>query len=187
MKFFILALFGLFAMTTTAAAQRITVSSICSPGTVQPEAVVLTICTHERGMTSFLQPKLYLRLFADGRAEYEVAPPLENRAGQTNFVMVVKQFTADTAALAAIQDLGKQPDFQNARASYPYYQAGMDVSIETTFTFYTDGKAKSVKLVNGTFRDTPEQKKLPPSLIKLQDKADLIRELAVGYKRPSPK
>lgn len=185
MKFIILALFGLFAMTATAAAQRITVSSICSPGTVQPEGVVLTICTHERGMTSFLQPKLDLRLFADGRAEYEVAPPLENRAGQTNFVMVVKRFTADPAALAAIKELGKQADFQNAKVEYPYYQAGMDVSIETTITFYSDGKAKSIKLVNGTFRDTPEQKKLPPSLVKLQDKADLIREIAAGYKRPA--
>lgn len=184
MKLAILALFGLFAMTTTVAAQRITVSSICSPGTVQPKGVVLTICTHERGMTSFLQPKLDLRLFADGRAEYEVRPPLENRTDQTNFVMVVKQFTADPAALAAIIELGKQPDFQNARVKYPHYQAGMDVAIETTITFYSDGKAKSVKLVNADFRDTPEQKKLPPSLVKLKDKADLIRELAAGYKRP---
>jgi hypothetical protein len=135
-------------------------------------------------MTSFLQPKLDLRLFTDGRAEYEVDPPLEDRPDQTVFVMVVKQFTANPAALAAIKELGKKPDFQNAQASFPYYQAGMDVGIETTITFYSDGRAKSVKLVNASFGDTPEQKKLPPSLAKLHDKALLIRELATDYVRP---
>jgi hypothetical protein len=183
-RFAILALFILLGTFATASGRQVTVSSICSPGTVQPADVVLTICTHESGMTSFLQPKLDLRLFADGRAEYEVDPPLENRPDQTEFVMVVKQFTANPAALAAIKDLGKQPDFQNAAAQFPYYQAGMDVGIETTITFYSGGKTKSVKLVNATFGDTPEQKKQPPSLAKLHDKAILIRELATGYVRP---
>lgn len=187
MKFTLFAFFFLLTASVTALGQRITVSSICSPETVQPADVVLTICTHEMGMTSFLQPKLDLRLFADGRAEYEVAPPADNYPNQTNFVMVVKQFNADPKALTAIRELGRQPDFQNAKASYPHYQAGMDVSIETTITFYSDGKAKSIKLVNASFRDTPEQKKLPVSLVKLQDKANLIREIAAGYERPIPK
>ena len=47
--------------------------SVCLNET--PRGVLLNICRHERGMAPMPQPKLYLRIYKDGRAEYEYTKP----------------------------------------------------------------------------------------------------------------
>ncbi|MEO6391104.1 MAG: hypothetical protein ABIP75_04575 [Pyrinomonadaceae bacterium] len=185
MKFIFLAILGLW-LTPFAAVGQVTVKSACSRGAEQPANLVLTICKEEHGMTSFLQPQLYLRLYSDGRAEYEVVPPGPYGADQRVFVMQLKQFQVTLDEVEEIRALGRMPDFQSAPEFVPYYQFGMDVSIQKTIVLVDQGATKTIILGTDNPHDRDARKKFPSSLSLLLEQADLIREHGMGIVRPIP-
>src|SRR5687768_8365680 len=84
-----------------AAGAQVPSNSVCArPDSLAGEAI-LTICTHERGMAPRPQPRLFLRVFADGRAEYERSP----RASGEPQRLVREGFRVNSAQLNEIQCL----------------------------------------------------------------------------------
>lgn len=185
MKFIFPSILGIL-LTPILAAAQVTVKSACSRGAEQPADVILTICKEEHGMTSFLQPQLYLRLYADGRAEYEVDPPGPYGADQRIFVMQLKQFQVTLDEVDELRALGRMPDFQAAPEIVPYYQFGMDVSIQKTIVFTDLGAAKTIVLGTNDPRRGDPKKKFPASLYLFLEQADNIREKGMGIVRPIP-
>src|ERR1043165_1570080 len=86
--FFLIALAAAF-LPVSVTAQQPTNTSVCLRDT--PPGVLLNICQHERGMAPMPQPRLYLRIYKDGRGEYEV-----NRIWN---VLVKKRFTINAEDL----------------------------------------------------------------------------------------
>lgn len=185
MKFIFPAILGIL-LTPLLANAQVTVKSACSRGAEQPANVILTICKEEHGMTSFLQPQLYLRLYSDGRGEYEVDPPGPYGADQRIFIMQLKQFQITLDEVEEIRALGRMPDFQSAPEVVPYYQFGMDVSIQKTIVFVDQGAAKTIVLGTDNPRERDASKKFPKSLGLFLEQADLIRERGMGIVRPIP-
>jgi hypothetical protein len=187
MKLILLAVGTLLAMPLTGLAQGITVSSQCSPGAAVPDNTVLMICTHERGMAPRLQPRQYLRLFADGLVQYEVDPPMENRAEQTKFVLVIKEFRLSRVEeIDFIRRLGRSAEFQAAPAEFPTLRRGIDSSMETTVRFFDRGQEKRIVLNNFSTFDWDNKKRYPAPLFELMERAELLREKAMGIVRPIP-
>lgn len=137
----------LFLLVLAGAAPVAAQSSICS-APADTDAV-LTICIHERGMVPRPQPRLFIRVFADGRAEYE-----QNVQG-TSPRLATKQFGITSEQLNEILCLGREPDFQAAVDHYPAVHKGIDSSRETTITFRDSGAVKTIVITGLTSMTTP--------------------------------
>src|SRR5688572_23490332 len=115
-------------------------TSVCSRPDHMAGEELLTVCTHERGMAPRPQPRLYLRVFADGRGEYERNAPAGN--------LEKKEFRLTPGELNEIICLGREPDLQEADAKYKAIYRGIDSSRETTVIFRDEGTVKKIVLNN---------------------------------------
>lgn len=143
-----------------------------------PAGVVLNICTNERGMAAIPQPRLYIRVFSDGRVEYET-----NRTWDT---LIKKEIRIKTEDVTEILRLAHAPDYQTAKDEYPAFNQAEDSSNETTVDFYGEPGAKKIVLRNFYASDRENKKHYPPSLIELMERADEIWRKANGLPRDIP-
>lgn len=176
MRSVLLTIFAILVLPVFADAQRKPGASGCLGGV--PAGVVLKICTHEHGMAPIPQPRLYLRVYVDGRAEYEV-----NRSSGS---LVKKEFRLTPDELAEITRLGGAEDFQKAQANYPSYRQGTDSWRETTVNFYDKSVAKKIVLLNFSAQDRENAENYPRSLFALMVRAEEHWEKANGIVRSVP-
>src|SRR5258707_8026117 len=156
----LLTAFTILAMAMAVVCQTPANPSGWSRPQVADNNVLLTICNHERGMAPLPQPQLYLKLYRDGRGEYETA-------SGTSSLLDLKEFQISSEELREIMSLGNAADFQKADASYPVFHQSDDSSLETTITFSAKGAAKRIVLANFYAADPDNKKRYPVSLIQL--------------------
>jgi hypothetical protein len=144
---------------------------------------VLTICNQGLGMTAMPALRLYLRVFADGTAEYEENPSWkENVAGMDNFRLVKRTFNTSAAQVEEIKRLGAEDDFLSARGDYPVFQIWTDSGLETTVIFNWDSIHKRTMLRNFQAGAKDNEKNYPGSLVALLRVAGEVRNV----KGPKP-
>jgi hypothetical protein len=131
MKFISLIALAAAFLPVSVRAQQSANTSVCLRDT--PPGVLLNICQHERGMAPMPQPRLYLRIYKDGRGDYETNTFAD--------VLVKKEFRVNEEDISEIARLGAARGVQKALERYPEYNHGDDSSRELTVDIY----AKPVK------------------------------------------
>jgi hypothetical protein len=173
MKYLWLIAVSLLTLPAASFAQR-TYDSACTDlqkNTDPKKEVVLAICEQGRGMAPLPPLRLYLRLYADGTAEYE-ENGRRDRAGNDRLVMHRLRLAAEK--IAEFAKPGGEPDFQDAKADYPAFRLGFDSSIETTVIFRNKDGEKKILLRNYGW-DSDKAKHYPASLVLLMHLAGELR------------
>ena len=133
----------------------------------ESDAMILTVCSEAGGMSALPRLRLYFRLYQSGRVEYEVAPTYDK--------LVLKKTKISAAEVAEIIKLGKESDFQKAKAEYPRFQIWTDSSLKTTIVFRNSAQEKKIVVNNYSVSDEDNDKHYPKSLLKLLQKIDELR------------
>jgi hypothetical protein len=157
-------------MPALAYSQRKPSSSVCVKD--PPAGVILNICTDERGMAPIPQPRLYLRVSSDGRAEYEASKGWDD--------LVKKEVRVTPEELQEIMRLGNTEDFQSALEEYPAYNHGTDSSMKLTLDFYGTKGAKRIVFHNFFAADRKNKEHYPVDFISLMEKVEEIWGRANG-------
>src|SRR6476469_2555878 len=129
MKFISLIALAAAFLPVSRSSQQPANTSVCLSAT--PPGVLLNICQHARGMVTMPQPTLYLRVYMDGRGEYETS--------NSENVLVKKEFRLNEEDFSEIAKLGAAEGVQKALERYPTYNHGTDSSREITVDIYTEG------------------------------------------------
>ena len=161
-------IFTVLGVMTTVFAQTVN-SAVCadlSKDSLESKDIVVTICSHESGMAPLIQPRLYLRLFKDGRMQFET----DNNSGSLSLL----EMNVNTQDVEAIAKLVRQPDFLTSNAEYPIFQIWTDSSLKLTIS--VKSQEKQIIVNNFTDSDQDNKKHYPPSLLALLEK---ISELNV--------
>jgi len=183
-SFCVAALFCLL-LAAVVGAQRPSSTSVCARPDKQADEAILTICTNERGMAPLPQPRLYLRVFADGTAEYERNPRVAE-GDSLGYQLERKAVRLTEGELNEIICLGREPDLQDAEAKYEAIYRGIDSSRETTVIFRDEGKKEKIVLNNYWPGREDNFEHYPSSLNALMDRAQAIWERANGIVRDVP-
>lgn len=167
----------IFLLSITVFAQR-KETSVCAEGSATAKPAVLTICNFGKGMTGLPRLRLYLRVYADGTAEYE-----ENGS---NFTLVKHKLKVSAERVAQIVKLGTAADFQSAKTDYPVFQIWTDSGLETTVTFRDKEREKKIVVRNyrASDKDNGDDKNYPASLVALLRLTDEIRNPKPVIKEP---
>jgi len=144
-----------------------------------PSGVLVNICEHEYGMAPIPQPRLKVRIFKDGRGEYE-----ENKTWNA---LIKKVFRVKAEDIREIERLSATEGVQKALEIYPAYNIGADSSSEITVDIYGETGQKRIILANFFAADRENKKHYPASLISLMEKVDEIWDVGNGIVRESPK
>src|ERR1044071_5491886 len=112
--------FLLILVLCVAAAAQVKETSVC-PAAVDDDRAILVICNKGTGMVPLPPVRLYLRLYADGTAEYEENPTLAE-SSMANYTLVTRKMKIDAAKLAEIKRHIAAADFQKAKGNYPSYR-----------------------------------------------------------------
>lgn len=156
--------------------QRKPSSSVCLKDL--PAGVILNICTHERGMAPMPQPRLYLRVYTDGRAEFERHSSWDD--------LIKKEFRIEAEDVAEIVRLGNTEDFQAALEEYPAYNHGTDSSMKLTLDFYGTKSAKRIVFNNFYAADRKNKEHYPASFIALMERVEEMWGRANGIVQEIP-
>jgi hypothetical protein len=170
MKFIFLIALAAALLPVSLRAQQPANTSVCLRET--PPGVLLNICQHARGMVTPPQPTLYLRVYMDGRAEYE--------ASTSGDVLVIKEFRINEEDMNEIAKRGATEGVQKALEKYPAYNQGIDSSREITVEIYTEAGRKRISLTNFFAADRENKNHYPASLISLIEKAEELWTRAHG-------
>jgi hypothetical protein len=176
----ILLILCLFAVAASVFGQR-KETSICA-GTADTKAV-LTICDRGKGMHSFFGLQLFLRVYPDGRAEYEKHPPATEGHWEEGQRLIKQTFKIDASWVAEIVKLGDAKDFQEAKADYPVFRIWTDSGLETAIVYRDQDnnyREKKVVVHNYMSGDENNYNHYPTSLVTL---LSLAEELRTGKKR----
>lgn len=176
MKYGFLIAFAIFAVPVFTAGQRRPNPTECLKDV--PAGVVLNICTHERGMAPIPQPQLYLRIYADGRGEYETNKSWDQ--------LVKKEVRVKAEELQEIMRLGEAYDFQSAADEYPAYNHGIDSSEKITLDFNGAKGAKRIVFHNFYAEDRKNKEHYPASFISFMEIVERIWDRARGIVREIP-
>lgn len=169
MKLFFLAVVVLLS-SMTIFSQRKTTDSVCSKDV--PAGVLLNICTHERGMAPIPQPRLYLRVYTDGRAEYEASRAWDS--------LIKKEFRISAEDRAEIVRLGNTQNFQSAKEEYPAFNIGTDSSMTITLDFYGTTGTKKIVFHYFYAADRKNKERYPADFISLMEKVEEVWGRANG-------
>jgi len=172
MRYFCLIAVLIFILPVLSFAQRVE-TSVCADlqkNTAPKKEVVLTICNYATGMSGLPRLRLYLRVYADGKGEYE----------ENDGIDKLKLHTLKVSAeqLAEIKRLGETQDFQAARADYPVFRIWIDSGLETTIIFRGRSGEKKT-MVRNYVSDKSSEKNYPASL-------NALLQLAGELRNPKP-
>jgi hypothetical protein len=176
MKFIFLTALAAAFLPVSLSGQQSANTSVCLSAT--PPGVLLNICQHARGMVTMPQPTLYLRVYKDGRSEYET--------NNSENVLVKKEFRISEEDIREIAELGAAEGVQTALERYPTYNHGIDSSREITVDVYAEAGRKRIILTNFFAADRENNKHYPASLISLVQKAEEIWTRAHGRAAAPP-
>lgn len=172
MKFVCLTILITFFLSALTLAQG-KKSSVCAGSSKDSSAlknVILTVCGHESGMAPLIQPRLYLRLFSDGRAEYETTTEYDEPAGDASDGLLLQEMNVDKQDVEAIGKFVRQSDFLNSNAEYPIFQRWTDSSLKLIIIVSTEGREKRIVVNNFTDSDKDNKSHYPASLLALLEK-----------------
>ncbi|HEX3100489.1 MAG TPA: hypothetical protein VHQ01_01785, partial [Pyrinomonadaceae bacterium] len=186
MNLIILMAIGILALPALGVAQDKGYKSVCLGNEAPADDVLLTVCNHERGMVAIPQPRLYLRVFADGRGEIETNPPAPPGDAYGEERLIKKTFHIDADEIADIRRLGRMADLQSMKDVYPAYVIGTDSSVENTLTFNDQGKAKKVVVTNFSYASVDNRKHYGLSFCLMMARVDVLRNLGLGIVKEPP-
>lgn len=186
MNSFVLLAIGILALPVIGVAQKTAGSTACPVNEQTDDDVLLTICNHGHGMVPQPQPRLYLRIFTDGRGELESNEAPRPDDPYATEVLVVKTFHVDADEISEIRRLGGMPDFQCAKDVYPAYVIGTDSSAATTILFNYPGKSKKIIVNNFSYVNVNNRKNYGLSLCRLMALVDELRDRGFGIVREPP-
>ena len=176
MKSFFLIALAVALLPVSLRAQQTANTSVCLRET--PPGVLLNICQNERGMAPMPQPRLYLRIYKDGRGEYEV-----NRSWNA---LAKKRFTINNEDLSELASLAATASVEKTPERYPVYRMGDDSTQEWTIDIYSDAVQKRIILTNFFSTDRENKEHYPASLILLMEKVEEIWSRANGVVNVPP-
>lgn len=152
-------------------------SSHC-PRTKMDKDILVTVCTHERGMAPLGQPRMFLQVRESGVAEFEVDGP----GG-----LVVKEIQLPDKELKFIKSIIDLPDIVTAKAEYPLYRRFTDSSMETRITLPTRSGVRTILLRNFSVDDPNNSTHYPSAIILLLKTASRLRDQSTGVTKHIPK
>jgi hypothetical protein len=179
MRIYLLSAIALVVLPSLAMAQAY--GSVCLDKESDRDDVILTICHHARGMVARPQPRLYLRVYTDGHAEYEI-----NKPGHAGSTLVKREFCINGTEVQEIVRLGMEPDLRSAKSSYEVIHKGIDSYLETTVIFKGAEDRKYIELLNYAAGREDNFKHYPDSLNRLMYLAEELRQRAEGIVKPVP-
>lgn len=176
MRIVFLAILAAFIVPVLASAQQRDSASACL--TDVPPGVLLNICEHWSGMPPLPQPRLYLRVYKDGRGEYET--------NKTWNVLIKEEFKVKEEDIRELERLSATDGVQKALESYPTYRLAYDSTREIIVDIYGESSQKRIVLENFFAADRENKKHYPASLISLMEKVEEIWDGANGIVREIP-
>ena len=156
--------------------------------TPNPPALVLEVVTNYSGMVEPKGDILEMRLYEDGRFEYDDFPrclPGYRYKGEPKLVRSESRVSPD--AVQQLVKIGMQPDFQSASPMYPpqIKRLPIDTASLTTIRFVHGGTEKKIQAKDfEDFRYEPEARaKYPPSLVAVYDKVQELKRDVIERSR----
>lgn len=143
-----------------------------------PPGVLLNICEHWRGMPPLPQPRLYFRLYKDGRAEIETR--------KTSNELTKKELRIKEDAVREIKRLGARKDVQKASAAYPSFLPAYDSTYELIINVYGETGQKQIILENFVPGEGENKRHYPASLLLLMERVEELSDIANGVVRKIP-
>jgi hypothetical protein len=166
----------LLSAAFAAAAQSNQKSRFC-PASDLPPDILLTICTHERGMAPLIQPRLNFRVKTNGEAEYEVA----DRNG-----LITKSTTLSRIEMQSLKRNLAMPELLEAADDYPAVKPFTDSSMETRLSLRIEGRQKHIVLRNFLLWDREVIARYPAGIVLLMQAIEQYRDRAMGVVRKIP-
>lgn len=186
MNLITLTVVGILALPLLGMARGKGYKSVCLGGQAVSDDVVLTVCNHAYGMVAIPQPRLYLRVFADGRGEIEASPPAPPGDPYRQETLVKKTFHVDADEIAEIRRLGRMADFQNAKDVYPACAIATDSSLTTTLVLSDQGKTKKIVVANFSYASADNRKHYGLSFCLMMARVYELRDRGLGIVREPP-
>ena len=143
---------------------------------------MLEVTTQGYGMVYPRAEILELRVYKNGRVEYDVYPPQENASFNLHYWFPRQHSTLTSAEVTELSSLAEQPDFLAAREKYKEGHIHIDDSWKTTIKFAHGGREKQIVAINfWDITDRPEDaSKYPTSMVTLLKKIGALRMRLTG-------
>ena len=182
----ILIALGILALPVIGMAQETGSSMVCPAKEPVADDVALTVCNHLSGMVPRPQPRLYLRLYADGRGEIEIGAPPPRTGPYMKQTLLKKVFHVDADEVAEIRRLGRMADFQSAKDVYRPYAIATDTALSTTVMFNDRGASKKIIVNNFSYSIAYDTKHYGLSFCSLMARVEELRDRGLGIVREPP-
>jgi hypothetical protein len=142
--------------------------------------VIMEITTHGYGMVYPRAEILELRVYQNGRLEYDVYPPQEDEILNIHYWFPRRYSKLNSDDVNELIRLAEQPDFLAAQEQYEGSYPHVDDTWKTTIRFNHRGGTKQIVAIN--FWDSPDDAaKYPPSMITLLKKVSALRVKLTGH------
>ena len=144
--------------------------------------VVLEVTTHGYGMVYPSAEVLEMRVYENGRVEYDVYPPQEAAELKIRYWFPMQHSKLTSDEVNELMRLAEQPDFLSAQEQYGAGHQHIDDSWKTTIRFSYRGREKRIVAINfWDITDRPEDSsKYPPSMVTLLKKVRALRVKLAG-------
>ncbi len=142
-------------------------------------AVIFEVTTHGYGMVYPTSEVLDLRLYQNGRIEYDVYPPQGREFLNIHYWFPRHHSEVNSTDFNELNRLIEQPDLLTAQERYKGSRPHIDDTWETTIRFHHGDATKQIVAIN--FWDDPnDATKYPPSMIALLKRVSALRKNLTG-------
>lgn len=143
-------------------------SQFCKKGNpTNSDAVLVEVARIGRGMTWPLIPQLFLRVYNDGRIEYE---SLESNK------LILKKAELDSTTIERLRRIIEARDLAESQAEYPMLEQVSDALMKTCVSYNAGGgQSRQILVVNYAPDHSRAKDYYPPSLVQLVRMMQQIR------------
>jgi hypothetical protein len=148
------------------------IDAVSIPST-QIAPAILEVIDHYQGMWPFAGKYIHLRLFGNGRYEYE---KLRKSVDNSKWEAVRQEGQLSPQQLADIIQLVKNKSFIDAREKYRELWHGIDALYNVSISYSHNQERKQILLINFDPKNEQAKNYYPESVLKLMKKVEELRE-----------
>ncbi len=141
-------------------------SQFCKGGPTNLDDVLVEVSRVGRGMTWPLSPQLFLRVYNDGRIEYE------SREGNK---LVLRQTELNTTDIVRLRRIIEAKDLSQSQLEYPMLHTVKDAFMKTCISYKADGHSRQILVRNYAPGHSKAKDYYPASLVELLRLAERVR------------
>ena len=143
--------------------------------------VVLEVTNQGYGMVYPKAEILELRVYQNGRVEYDVYPPWKDSLFNLGYWFPMRHSKLSSSEVKELIVLAEQPDFLSARESYEAGYMHIDDSWKTTIKFAYRGQERKITAINFWDITRPQDSsEYPASMVSLLKKVRGLRVKLTG-------